>query len=57
MSYAMVMCAYTTSPETSQFIEPPPGSAIGERVTFEGYGGQYLMCVLLAKTCVCVELL
>jgi len=39
MSHAMVMCAYTTSPETSQFIDPPPGSVIGDRVTFDGYEG------------------
>ena len=43
MSHAMVMCAYTTSPETSQFIDPPPGSVIGDRITFDGYEG--LECV------------
>ncbi|XP_065916619.1 aminoacyl tRNA synthase complex-interacting multifunctional protein 1-like [Dysidea avara] len=40
MSHAMVMCAFTTSPETSQFIDPPPGSVIGDRVTFDGYEGK-----------------
>lgn len=39
LSEAMVMCAFTTDPETSQFIDPPAGSVIGDRVTFEGYEG------------------
>ena len=41
LSEAMVMCAFTLDPETSQFIDPPPGSVIGERITFEGYEGQH----------------
>ena len=41
LSEAMVMCAFTLDPETSQFIDPPPGSIIGERITFEGYEGQH----------------
>ena len=42
------MCAFTRNPETSQFIDPPPGSVIGEKITFEGYEGQYLsnICIL-----------
>ena len=39
LSEAMVMCAFTTNPETSQFIDPPPGSAIGDRIKFDGYEG------------------
>ena len=39
LSEAMVMCAFTTDPETSQFIDPPPDSVIGERIKFEGYEG------------------
>ena len=52
MSHAMVMCAFTTSPETSQFIDPPPGSVIGDRVTFDGYEGVY--CVNVSCTSVFV---
>lgn len=40
LSEAMVMCAFTRNPETSQFIDPPPGSVIGEKITFEGYEGE-----------------
>lgn len=43
MSEAMVMCAFTTNPETSQFIDPPPGSEIGDRITFSGYTGLYFI--------------
>jgi len=49
MSEAMVMCAFTTNPETSEFIDPPPGSVIGDRITFEGYKGKHIFkfsCVL-----------
>lgn len=42
LSEAMVMCAFTTNPETSQFIDPPPGSVIGEKITFEGYEGVFM---------------
>ena len=42
LSEAMVMCAFTTDPETSQFIDPPPGSVIGERINFEGYEGVFI---------------
>jgi len=45
MSHAMVMCAYTTSPETSQFIDPPPGSVIGDRISFDGYEGVEMLSV------------
>ena len=39
LSEAMVMCAFTTNPEMSQFIDPPPGSVIGDRIKFDGYEG------------------
>ena len=37
------MCAFTTDPETSQFIDPPPGSAIGDRIKFDGYEGVLIL--------------
>ena len=43
LSEAMVMCAFTTDPETSQFIDPPPGSAIGDRIKCDGYEGMLIL--------------
>ena len=47
------MCAFTLNPETSQFIDPPPGSVIGEKITFEGYKGVYVYISALFVFCSC----
>jgi len=38
VSQAMVMCA--NCPEKVEIIDPPPGSAPGDRIVFEGYLGK-----------------
>lgn len=38
-SHGMVMCAATEDGKV-QFVEPPEGAAIGERITVEGYDGE-----------------
>lgn len=38
-SEGMIMCA--SSPEKVEIIVPPPGVVIGDRVTVEGYAGNY----------------
>ncbi len=38
MSEAMVLCAST--PEKVELMVPPPGAAIGDRVTCEGFTGE-----------------
>jgi methionine--tRNA ligase beta chain len=39
-SHGMVMCAATEDGGKVQFVEPPEGAAIGERVMVEGYDGE-----------------
>lgn len=39
LSEAMVMCA--SSPENVEILDPPPGSIPGERITFQGYTGEW----------------
>ncbi len=36
----MVMCAATEDGGKVQFVEPPEGAAIGDRVTVAGYDGE-----------------
>jgi aminoacyl tRNA synthase complex-interacting multifunctional protein 1 len=38
MSEGMIMCA--SSPEKVEIIVPPPGVAVGDRVTVQGYPGE-----------------
>ncbi|KAG7670422.1 hypothetical protein Ndes2526A_g00176 [Nannochloris sp. 'desiccata'] len=40
MSYGMVLCASNDDHTEVDPINPPEGAAIGERVTFEGYGAE-----------------
>jgi len=39
-SHGMVMCAASADGTKVEFVEPPEGAAIGERVMIEGYGGE-----------------
>jgi methionine--tRNA ligase beta chain len=39
-SHGMVMCAATEDGGKVQFVEPPEGAAIGDRVTVAGYDGE-----------------
>ncbi|OLY84606.1 tRNA-aminoacylation cofactor ARC1 [Smittium mucronatum] len=39
-SYAMVLCADSVDGTKVEFVEPPAGSKPGDRVYFEGFGGQ-----------------
>jgi aminoacyl tRNA synthase complex-interacting multifunctional protein 1 len=39
-SHGMVMCAATEDGGKVQFVEPPEGAAIGERIMVEGYDGE-----------------
>lgn len=39
MSNGMVLCATSTDGKTVEFVEPPAGAVIGERITFEGHTG------------------
>jgi len=41
-SEGMIMCA--SSPEKVEIIVPPEGVIIGERVTVEGYPGEFSVC-------------
>ena len=39
VSEAMVMCA--SAPDKIEILDPPQGVVPGEKITFEGYSGQY----------------
>jgi aminoacyl tRNA synthase complex-interacting multifunctional protein 1 len=39
-SHGMVLCAASEDGSKVEFIEPPAGAAIGERVTVEGFDGE-----------------
>lgn len=39
-SHGMVMCAASADGTKVEFVEPPAGAAVGERVMIEGYGGE-----------------
>jgi len=38
MSEGMIMCA--SSPDLVEIIDPPPGAAVGDHVTVDGYIGE-----------------
>lgn len=39
-SHGMVLCASSEDGRKVEFIEPPPGAAVGERITVEGFNGE-----------------
>ena len=41
MSEGMIMCA--SSPDLVEIIDPPPGAAVGDQVTVDGYDGEFYL--------------
>ena len=54
-SHGMVMCAVNEDGSKVEFVEPPEGAEIGERVMVEGFDGEPVrLCVACLLECVAI---